>query len=157
MKDLNEVTLIGNLGTDPDTKTFPDGGYLVRLNIATNRNYKNREGEWQTDTEWHSVTVRGAVAERAQKLSKGARIMVRGSIQSRKYQKKDGSQGYSYEIMVAGPQSFIADQTPRRQALATEAARPPSDPDSPPRAPESGSQAAAPSRPQEPFEDDIPF
>jgi single-strand DNA-binding protein len=150
---MNEATIIGNLGGDPDTKTFPDGNTLVRLNVATNRNYKNRDGEWVTDTEWHTISVRGAAAERAAQLAKGNRVMVRGSIQTRKYQKQDGSQGYATEIVVAGPGSFVADQTPRKQALATEAARPESDPDAP-------AQAAPPRAPateRPPFEDDIPF
>ena len=145
MKDLNHVLLVGNVGQDPKVHTFDDGNKVVRLTVATNRNWKDTNGEWQQQTEWHNVQVRGPGTERAAALTKGARIMVQGSIQTRKYQ-KEGQERYATEIIVAGPGAFVADQTPKQQAMA-EAARH----EAPAPRPTSGSSTA------QPWEDDIPF
>lgn len=147
MKDLNEVTLIGNLGTDAELKTFENGGKLTRLNVATNRSYKDRDGQWQTDTEWHTVVVRGQAADRAAEWTKGQRVLIRGSIQTRKYQGKDGQQQYITEIVVAGPAHYANLQTGRGERSEGRPADATPPPDTNP-SPSSNAPA---------FDDDIPF
>lgn len=153
MKDINQVMLLGNLGAEPEVKEFPDGNKLVRLSIATNRNWKDKNGEWQTDTEWHRVIVRGAGAQRAADLRKGARVTAFGSVQTRSYETEQRGKQYVTEIIVAGAGSFVADQTPRRQALEQEAPHAPAAPQAQ-AGPAATSQPAA-STPE--FDDDIPF
>ena len=150
MKDLNDVTLLGNLGVEPAIKEFSNGGAVMRLKIATNRSFKDSQGEWKTLTEWHTVVVKHdqTIERLRQQLRKGSRVLVKGSIETRKYM-VDEQERYTTEVIVAGPGAFCADQTPKRQALAD------TPPDERPPASEPAPRRAA--RAEEPFEDDIPF
>lgn len=94
---VNKVILIGNLGANAETKTFDNGQSLVSLRLATSENYKDKNGEWQSKTQWHTVAIRGRAAERAAQLQKGARIYVEGSIEYREYE-KDGIKRYATNI-----------------------------------------------------------
>lgn len=80
---LNKVDLIGRLGTDPETKVFNSGSNLTSFTLATSEYYKDKNGETQTQTEWHNITAWGKLAEYCQTLQKGERVLVIGSI---KYQ-----------------------------------------------------------------------
>ena len=62
---INKITLVGNLGGDPETKVLENGTHVCRLSVATADNYKDKQGEWQKQTEWHSVTLWRELAERA--------------------------------------------------------------------------------------------
>jgi single-strand DNA-binding protein len=87
---INKVTLIGNLGGDPEIRTLENGTLVGRFSLATNENYKDKAGEWQTQTEWHNVVVWRDLAERAKNLKKGSTVYVEGKISYRKYTDKDG-------------------------------------------------------------------
>lgn len=88
---INRVTLIGYVGQDPDTRTLENGTAVGRFSLATSDSYKDKEGNWQTQTEWHNVVVWRDLAERAQsQIKKGSLVFVEGKISSRKYTDKDG-------------------------------------------------------------------
>ncbi len=102
---VNKVILIGNLGRDPEVRTFPDGGKLCNLRIATSETWKDRNtGERRERTEWHNVVLRGdglvRVAE--QYLRKGSKVYVEGQLQTRKWQDQSGQDRYSTDVVVAG-------------------------------------------------------
>jgi single-strand DNA-binding protein len=100
---LNRVTLIGNLGADPETKHF-ENGQITNVRIATTERWKDKNtGEAKEHTEWHRVTFRGKVAEIAsQYLSKGSRVYVEGKLHTRKWQDQEGNDRYSTEVVVGG-------------------------------------------------------
>lgn len=87
---INKVTLIGNLGGDPEVRTLENGTLVGRFSLATNENYKDKDGNWQTQTEWHNVVVWRDLAERSKNLKKGNKVYVDGKISYRKYTDKDG-------------------------------------------------------------------
>jgi len=88
---INKVTLIGYVGQDPDTRTLENGTPVGRFSIATSDSFKDKEGNWQNQTEWHNVVVWRDLAERAQtQIKKGSLVFVDGKISSRKYTDKDG-------------------------------------------------------------------
>ncbi|MFB9150425.1 single-stranded DNA-binding protein [Roseovarius ramblicola] len=102
---VNKVIIIGNLGRDPEVRTFQDGGKLCNLRIATSETWKDRNtGERRERTEWHNVTLRGdglvRVAE--QYLRKGSKVYVEGQLQTRKWQDQSGQDRYSTDVVVAG-------------------------------------------------------
>jgi single-strand DNA-binding protein len=95
------VTLIGNLGSDPDVRTTQGGTVVCRLSIATNEQIKNKAGEWESHTEWHRVTVFGKQAENAGKfLRKGARAHVFGHLRTNKWTDADGVERWTTEIVA---------------------------------------------------------
>ncbi|MEL6123058.1 MAG: single-stranded DNA-binding protein [Bacteroidota bacterium] len=99
---INKVTLVGNLGGDPEIRHFEGGGKATRFSLATNENYQDRNNEWQTRTEWHRVVCWGAMAERAEKqLTKGNLVYIEGKITSRKWQDKEGVERTTVEIVAA--------------------------------------------------------
>jgi single-strand DNA-binding protein len=87
---INKVTLIGNLGGDPEVRTLENGTPVGRFSLATNENYKDKDGNWQSQTEWHNVVVWRDLAERSKNLKKGGKVYVEGKISYRKYTDKDG-------------------------------------------------------------------
>ena len=88
---INKVTLIGNLGGDPEIRHLENGTAVGRFSLATNENYKDKEGNWQKQTEWHNVVVWRELADRAEKqLKKGMMVYVEGKISYRKYSGQDG-------------------------------------------------------------------
>lgn len=102
-RGINKVILVGNLGQDPETRTFPDGGSITNISIATSESWKDRQtGQQQERTEWHRVVFRGRLAEiAAQYLRKGSKVYIEGSLQTRKWQdKQTGQDKYSTDIMV---------------------------------------------------------
>ena len=98
---INKVTLIGNLGRDPEIKHLESGSVVGKFSIATNENYKDKKGEWQTQTEWHDIVVWRMLAERAERdLKKGSLCYVEGKLTHRKYQDKDGNEKYITEVVA---------------------------------------------------------
>ncbi len=100
MASLNQVTIIGNLGRDPETRTFPSGDQICNVTVATTDKWKDKQsGEMREATEWHRVVFHGRTAEIAGKyLRKGAQVCVQGSLRTRKYNDKDGVEKYATEI-----------------------------------------------------------
>lgn len=102
MSGVNRVILLGNLGGDPEMKTFEDGNKLARFSLATNETYKNKNGERVTNTEWHRVVVRrGGLADVVEKyLKKSDQVYIEGKIRTRKWQDNDGNNRYTTEVHV---------------------------------------------------------
>ena len=98
----NKVTLIGNLGNDPDIKEFDTGKKLARLSIATNESYTNASGEKIKETQWHNLIAWGKTAEIMEKyLIKGSEVAVEGKLVNRNYTDKDGTKRYVSEVQVS--------------------------------------------------------
>lgn len=101
MKSLNRVTLIGNVGQDPETRYLPDGASVTNLSIATSESWKDKNtGEAQERTEWHKCIAFRKLAEIiSQYVHKGDKLFVEGKLQTRKWE-KDGTTHYSTEIIL---------------------------------------------------------
>jgi len=101
---VNKVILIGNLGRDPEVRTMQNGGKVANLSLATSESWRDKaSGERKERTEWHRVVIFGNLAEIAEKyLKKGSKVYVCGSLQTRKWQDKDGQDRYSTEVVVQG-------------------------------------------------------
>lgn len=103
MASVNKVILIGNLGQDPEVKSFQNGGRIANLRIATSESWKDKQtGERKERTEWHSVVLSGdglvGVAERY--LRKGSKVYIEGQLRTRKWQDQSGNDRYSTEVAV---------------------------------------------------------
>jgi len=97
----NSVRLVGNLGMDPEVKSFENDRKLAKIAIATNETYKNDKGEKVTDTQWHNLVLWGAQAKLAEQiLRKGDEIAIEGKLASRSYVDKDGVKRYVTEVVV---------------------------------------------------------
>ena len=102
-RGINKVILVGNLGQDPETRSFPDGGSLTNISVATSEGWKDKQtGEQKERTEWHRVVFNGRLAEiAAQYLNKGSKVYIEGSLRTRKYQdKQTGQDRYSTDIFA---------------------------------------------------------
>jgi single-strand DNA-binding protein len=98
---VNRVTLIGNLGRDPEIRTLENGVMVANFSIATDESYKGNDGTWVERTEWHDVVAWRALAERAQRtLKKGMMVFVEGKLQTRKYQDQNGNDRYKTEVVA---------------------------------------------------------
>jgi single-strand DNA-binding protein len=98
---VNKVILIGNLGKDPEVKYLEGNVAVARLSVATNESYKDKKGDWQTQTEWHDIVAWRQLAERCEKgLKKGQQVYVEGKLTHRKYQDKDGNDRYATEVVA---------------------------------------------------------
>lgn len=95
---LNKVTLIGNLGKDPEIRALENGVNRANFTLATNENYKDRNGNWQKSTEWHEIVMWRSMAERAKILKKGMLVYVEGKLTHRKWVDKEGRDHYTTEI-----------------------------------------------------------
>ncbi|MBK8954215.1 MAG: single-stranded DNA-binding protein [Saprospiraceae bacterium] len=96
---LNKVTLIGNLGKDPEFRTLESGTTKASFSLATNENYKDRNGNWQKNTEWHDIVLWRSMAEKAKSLRKGMLIYIEGKLTHRKWTDKEGRDHYTTEIV----------------------------------------------------------
>ncbi|WP_339852482.1 single-stranded DNA-binding protein [Roseovarius nubinhibens] len=102
---VNKVILIGNLGRDPEVRTFQNGGKVCNLRIATSETWKDRNtGERRERTEWHSVAIfnEGLVRVAEQFLRKGSKVYIEGQLQTRKWQDQSGQDRYSTEVVLQG-------------------------------------------------------
>ena len=98
---VNSVTVIGNLGGDPQTRSLPSGDSVANFSLATNKRFTDRSGARQERTEWHRIVVWGKRAEVCSKyLSKGRQVYVEGRIQTRNYDDKEGNKRYITEIVA---------------------------------------------------------
>lgn len=100
---VNKVILIGNVGNDPEVRTFGNGGKVANLSIATSETWRDKQsGEKRERTEWHKVVVTGdglvGIVERY--VKKGSKIYVEGKLQTRKWQNRDGVDQYTTEVAV---------------------------------------------------------
>jgi single-strand DNA-binding protein len=102
MAGVNKVILVGNLGADPESRSFSNGGEVVNLRIATSENWKDRDGNRQEKTEWHSVAIFNENLGRVAKnyLRKGSKVYIEGQIQTRKWQDQSGNDRYTTEIVL---------------------------------------------------------
>ena len=163
MASVNKVIIVGNLGRDPEVRTFPSGGRVCNVTIATTDRWKDKQtGEMKEATEWHRVVFNGRLAEIAgEYLHKGSQVYVEGSLRTRKWTDQAGVEKYTTEIRadqmqmlgkregMGGPGPVDeegAGGQPRRSA--------------PPQRPGAPAQRPAASKPASGFDDmddDIPF
>jgi len=100
MAGVNKVILVGNLGKDPEVRYLDNGVAVANFSLATTENYKNKEGERVSQTEWHNIVLWRGLAEVAEKwLKKGSSVYVEGKIRTRKWEDKEGNTRYSTEIL----------------------------------------------------------
>tara|TARA_R110002033_G_scaffold27728_5_gene62669 strand:- start:231 stop:716 length:486 start_codon:yes stop_codon:yes gene_type:complete len=102
---VNKVILIGNLGRDPEIRTFGNGGKVCNLRIATSETWRDKtSGERKEKTEWHSVAIfnEGLVRIAEQYLKKGSKVYLEGQLQTRKWQDQSGADRYSTEVVLQG-------------------------------------------------------
>ena len=102
---LNKVLVIGNLGADPEVKSFQNGGKVCNLRVATSESWKDKNtGERKERTEWHTVSIlsEGLVDVAERYLRKGSKVYIEGQLQTRKWQDQSGNDRYSTEIVVRG-------------------------------------------------------
>lgn len=149
---VNKVILIGNLGRDPEVRHLESGASVAKFSVATNESYQDKNGEWQTLTEWHNVVAWRNLAERAERqLKKGMMVYVEGKLSTRKWQDRDGNDRYSTDVVAntfrllerrerSGDSGF-----PEEPAVSTQSTTAEASP-----APESSSQGGA-------EVDDLPF
>ncbi|MGV6807296.1 MAG: single-stranded DNA-binding protein [bacterium] len=158
-RGVNKVILIGNCGSDPETRFMPSGGAVTNLSIATSETWKDKQtGQPQERTEWHRVVFFNRLAEIAgEYLKKGSKVYVEGSLRTRKWQGQDGQDRYATEI-VANDMQMLDSRGSSGQGWSPEG-----DSNYSQSAPQK-SQAAAPKQQQAPaaqgmdsFDDDIPF
>ena len=157
MASVNKVTLIGNLGRDPETRFMTNGEAVTNITVATTETWKDKAtGEKQEKTEWHRVTFYRRLAEIAgEYLKKGSQVYIEGRLETRKWQDKEGKERYTTEIIanemkMLGSRQGAGDRTPledREPAMAPAMA-------SEPRA---TAGAKKPANKFEEMDDDIPF
>ncbi|RYY41967.1 MAG: single-stranded DNA-binding protein [Sphingomonadales bacterium] len=107
---VNKVILVGNLGKDPESRSFQNGGKVVELRIATSESWKDRNsGERKEKTEWHTVKVfNEGLANVAEKyLRKGSKVYIEGALTTRKWQDAQGQDRYSTEVTLQGFNSVL--------------------------------------------------
>lgn len=150
MASVNKVILVGNLGRDPETRSFPNGDQVCNITLATTDRYKDKtSGEMKEITEWHRVSFFGRLAEvAAQYLRKGSQCYVEGSLRTRKWTDKGGIEKYSTEIRADQMQMLGGkpgnDAAPRPQTQ-------------PQRTPSMPGKATVASSGFDDLDDDIPF
>lgn len=100
---INKVILIGNLGADPEVRTFQNGGKVVNIRIATSETWKDRNsGERQERTQWHSIAIFAEPLARVaeQYLRKGSKVYIEGQLETRKWQDQNGQDRYTTEVVL---------------------------------------------------------
>ena len=142
---FNKITLVGNLGRDPELRYTPQGTPVCTFSMATNERRKDRNGEMQDQTTWFRVTLWNRQAETAsQYLQKGRPVYIEGRLRVEEYTDRDGKQRYSLEVTATDMQ-FIggrSDEAPHERAASSSA---------------TGSASAGPAEPADLSDEDIPF
>ena len=153
---VNKVILVGRLGRDPETRYMPNGDAITNFSLATDEQWRDRNGERQTRTEWHNVSLYGKLGEIAnQYLRKGSQVFVEGKIQSRKYTDKDGIERMAYNI-IGNEMKMLGNRNDGSDSGNNNAAPPTSNP--PPAAPRRQPPQQTPTTPPiDDIDDDIPF
>ena len=101
MSGVNKVILIGNLGKDPEVRYLDNGVSVANLSLATSENYKNKDGEKVTQTEWHDIVLWRGLAEVAEKyLKKGSSVYIEGKLRTNKWVDKDENTRYKTEVLA---------------------------------------------------------
>ncbi|HQU15482.1 MAG: single-stranded DNA-binding protein [Chromatiales bacterium 21-64-14] len=118
MASVNKVILVGNLGADPETRNFNDGGAVANVTIATSERWTDKQtGEAKERTEWHRVVFYRRLAEvAAEYLRKGSQVYIEGSLQTRKWQDKDGVDRFTTEVVARNMQMLGSRQQGESQA-----------------------------------------
>lgn len=102
MDNVNKVTLLGQLGQDPDLKILPNGSQVLNLRVATSRRFKGSNEQWSSVTEWHRVAMFGNRAESlVGMLSKGSTVYVEGELRTRSWEDDSGGKRYSTEVVAS--------------------------------------------------------
>ena len=153
---VNKVILVGRLGRDPETRYIPSGDAITNFSIATDEQWRDRNGERQTRTEWHNITLFGKLGEIAnQYLRKGNHVFIEGKIQSRKYTGKDGIERTAYDI-IGNEMKMLGNRNDGSDSGNNNAVPPTSNP--PPAAPRrQPPQHESTAAPIDNIDDDIPF
>ncbi len=101
-RGVNKVIIVGNLGSDPDTRYMPSGSAVTNLSIATSESWKDKQsGEKKERTEWHKIAMFGKLAEiAAEYLRKGSQVYIEGKLRTRKWQDKEGKDRWTTEIIA---------------------------------------------------------
>tara|TARA_B100001287_G_scaffold186622_1_gene157517 strand:+ start:144 stop:563 length:420 start_codon:yes stop_codon:yes gene_type:complete len=100
MAGVNKVILVGNLGKDPEVRYLDSGVAVANFSLATTENYKNKQGEKVSQTEWHNIVLWRGLAEVAEKwLKKGSSVYIEGKIRTKKWEDKEGNTRYNTEIL----------------------------------------------------------
>jgi single-strand DNA-binding protein len=103
MASVNKVILVGNLGKDPESRSFQNGGKVVSFSVATSENWKDRtSGERKEKTEWHNVSIfsEGLARVAEQYLRKGSKVYLEGQLETRKWQDQSGNDRYSTDVVL---------------------------------------------------------
>ena len=147
-RGVNKVIVVGNLGSDPDTRYVPSGSAVTNLSIATSESWKDKQtGEQKERTEWHKVAMFGRLAEiAAEYLRKGSQVYIEGKLRTRKWQDKDGKDRWTTEI-IADEMQMLGGRSGGGAPAMNESSR---SNDS------AGSNSPPPASSGE-FDDDIPF
>lgn len=162
-KGINKVIIVGNLGQDPDTRAFPDGGSVTNISVATSETWRDKQsGNMQERTEWHRIVLRdrgnyrlGQIA--AQYLRKGSKVYIEGSLRTRKWQDQQGADRYTTEIianemqMLDSRQEGVNNTPSSYQAPQQNFQNPTSSPSQP------QANTPSPAAQFDDFDDDIPF
>lgn len=161
---LNKCMIIGNLGRDPEMRYTPSGQAVTQFSVATNRNFRDPQGEWQSETEWFRVVVWGDQGERvAEYLRKGHKVYVEGRLQTRQWEDQSGNKRYTTELIANRVQSLERRERDGDPPFPGEgsgtSSGPGSSSDSGSASGGSGSAASRPSGPSSSSEDfdDLPF
>lgn len=153
---VNKVILVGRLGRDPETRYMPNGDAITNFSLATDEQWRDRNGERQTRAEWHNVSLYGKLGEIAnQYLRKGSQVFIEGKIQSRKYTGNDGIERTAYNI-IGNEMRMLGNRNDGFDSGNNNAAPPTSNP--PPAAPRrQPPQHESTTAPIDDIDDDIPF
>jgi len=115
---LNRVSIIGNLGQEPETSILPSGSPVTNITVATNERWTDKDGVKQERTEWHRVTLFNRLAEIAgEYLHKGSKIYLDGSLRTRKYTTNDGVEKYVTEIVGSSMQMLDSKQDAQAETM----------------------------------------
>lgn len=117
MRGVNKVILVGTLGANPESKTFPNGGSVCQFSIATSEKWQNKQtGDWIEQTEWHRIVANNRLGEIAQQyLKKGSKVYIEGSLRTRKWNDQNGQERYSTEVRADHLQ--MLDSAPQANAV----------------------------------------
>jgi len=144
-RGINKVIIVGNLGSDPETRYMPSGSAVTNLSIATSEQWKNKQtGEQKERTEWHKVAMFNRLAEiAAEYLRKGSQVYIEGKLRTRKWQDRDGNDRWTTEVIADEMQMLGGRGGGGSAPMASDSGRGPS--------------GGPPQSPPDDFEDDIPF
>lgn len=122
MPSLNRVTLIGNLGKDPEVRSFQNGGQVCKFSVATSERWKDKSsGETKEKTEWHNICIyNDLLIKFAERLHKGSTVFIEGQLETRKYTDNAGVEKYTTEIVLKQYRGELLDMTPRGAEPAQE-------------------------------------